>query len=109
MPCASRSSPCSCWPGTAVAGPFEDAVSARERGDYATALREFRVLAEQGSAGAQFNLGRMYTIGEGVRQDLPRAAEMNGGALPRRRPGAQTHGPKLGDLRRFSPLAPLVC
>ncbi len=30
--------------GTAVAGPFEDAVSAHERGDYATALREFRVL-----------------------------------------------------------------
>ncbi len=36
--------------GTAVAGPYEDAASAYERGDYATALREFRVLAEQGSA-----------------------------------------------------------
>ncbi len=31
--------------GTAVAGPFEDAVSAYERGDYATALRELRVKA----------------------------------------------------------------
>ncbi len=34
--------------GTAAAGPFEDAVSAHQRGDYATALREFRVLAAQG-------------------------------------------------------------
>ncbi len=49
--------------GTAVAGPFEDAVSARERGDYATALREFRVLAEQGVARAQNNLGLMYNSG----------------------------------------------
>ncbi len=52
--------------GTAVAGPFEDAVSAYERGDYVTALREFRVLAAQGQAEAQYNLGVMYDIGQGV-------------------------------------------
>lgn len=38
-------------------------------GDYATALREWRPLAEQGSAHAQSNLGVMYAEGRGVLQD----------------------------------------
>ncbi len=59
--------------GTAVAGPYEDAVSAHERGDYATALREFRVLADQGHADAQTFLGTMYRNGEGVPQDYVQA------------------------------------
>jgi hypothetical protein len=42
--------------GAAVAGPFEDAVAAYKHGDYATALRLLRPLAEQGNARAQFNL-----------------------------------------------------
>ncbi len=61
--------------GTAVAGPFEDAVSAHERGDYATALREFRVLAEQGHVNAQFNLGIMYAYSQGVPQDYAEAVK----------------------------------
>ncbi len=60
--------------GTAVAGPYEDAVLARERGDYATALRELRVLAEQGLAKAQHGLGFLYANGEGVPQDYAKAA-----------------------------------
>ena len=35
-------------------------VATYQRGDYETALREFRLLAQQGNASAQFNLGRMY-------------------------------------------------
>ena len=54
---------------------FEDAVSAHERGDYATALREFRVLAKQGFASAQLNLGFMYDNGEGVLQDYAEAVK----------------------------------
>ena len=57
----------------AAAGPFEDAVSAHERSDYATALRAFRVLAEQGLAGAQFSLGVMYENGQGVPQNFAAA------------------------------------
>ena len=38
-------------------------MEAYERGDYATALTEFRPLAQQGHAGAQFNLGQMYRKG----------------------------------------------
>ncbi len=43
--------------------------AAYERQDYATALREFRPLAEQGDAMAQNFLGVMYKQGQGVAQD----------------------------------------
>ena len=48
---------------------FQDGVAAVERGDYATALREWRPLARQGVAQAQYNLGLMYGKGQGVPQD----------------------------------------
>ena len=51
--------------GAATAGPLEDAVAAYQRGDYVTALRLWRPLAEQGDADAQFHLGVMYESGQG--------------------------------------------
>ncbi len=48
---------------------FEAGVEAYNRGDYATALKEWRPLAEQGDASAQHNLGWMYHLGQGVPQD----------------------------------------
>ena len=39
------------------------------RKDYVTALRFMRPLAEQGNAGAQFTLGGMYLLGNGVPPD----------------------------------------
>ena len=39
---------------------FDDGWAAYEAGDYATALKEFRPLAEQGDAEAQYWLGLMY-------------------------------------------------
>ncbi len=48
---------------------FDEGVAAYQRGDYATALREWRPLAEQGHAPAQFILGIMYEDGQGVPQD----------------------------------------
>ncbi len=48
---------------------FAEGVAAYKRGDYETALRELRPLANQGNAEAQFNLGVMYDKGEGVPQD----------------------------------------
>ncbi len=59
--------------GTAVAGPFDDAFSAHERGDYTVALREFRALAEQGHAEAQYRLAFMYYDGDGVTPDYVQA------------------------------------
>ncbi len=53
----------------AWAGDLQAGVEAYNRGDYATALKEWRPLAEQGEARAQTNLGVMYRLGEGVPQD----------------------------------------
>ena len=44
---------------------FNDGVTAYQRNDYDTASQEFRSLAEQGHAEAQFNLGFMYIYGRG--------------------------------------------
>ena len=52
---------------------FREGVAAFKRGDYATALREWRPLAEQGHAKAQNNLGVMYNRGRGVPQDYAEA------------------------------------
>ncbi|MDA2912163.1 sel1 repeat family protein, partial [Nitrospiraceae bacterium AH_259_D15_M11_P09] len=52
---------------------FMAGVVAYERGDYATALTEFRPLAQQGDADAQFYLGQMYSKGHGVPQDYAEA------------------------------------
>ncbi len=44
-------------------------MEAYDKGDYATALKEWRPLADQGDAEAQSNLGVMYDNGRGVPQD----------------------------------------
>jgi TPR repeat protein len=54
---------------------WEDAVGAYNKGDYATAAREFRPFAEQGQATAQYILGWIYQNGDGVKQDLAEAAK----------------------------------
>jgi uncharacterized protein len=46
-----------------AAGPFENGSSAAQRGDYPTALRFWRPLAEEGNADAQYNLGLFYNDG----------------------------------------------
>ncbi len=53
----------------APAADYEKGMEAYQRGDYATALREFKPLAEQGDAEAQNTLGVMYSEGQGVAQD----------------------------------------
>lgn len=59
--------------GDAVQPVIEDASAAYLRGDYATAYRLIKPLAEQGNAKAQFNLGVMYHNGHGVPQDYTEA------------------------------------
>ena len=54
---------------------LDEGAAAYKRGDYATALREWRPLAEQGNANAQFNLGFMYRNGLGVPQDYAKALQ----------------------------------
>lgn len=54
---------------------YNDGWAAVERGDYATAVKEFLPLAKQGNADAQYNLAILYTIGEGVPQNHVQALE----------------------------------
>ncbi len=52
----------------AVAG-LPEGYEALIRKDYATAIREYRPLAERGNAEAQYRIGRMYEFGQGYPQD----------------------------------------
>jgi len=52
---------------------FAAGKKAYDKRDYATALKEWRPLAEQGGAHAQLNLGVMYFNGQGVTRDYIRA------------------------------------
>ncbi len=54
---------------TPAGAHFYEGLAAYKRGDYATALRAWRPLAEQGFAPVQYNLGLMYENGRGVPQD----------------------------------------
>lgn len=56
-----------------AAQDFGAGLEAATKGDFATALREWRPLAEQGYPGAQYNLGVMYQEGNGVVQDYVEA------------------------------------
>jgi len=59
--------------GAVHAADLQKGVAAYERRDYAAAIVEFRPLAEQGNAFAQYSLGRIYDEGEGVPQDYGQA------------------------------------
>ena len=54
---------------------FYEGFNAYNKGDYATALSEFRPLAEQGLPAAQYNLGVMYDKGQGVAQNYAEAVK----------------------------------
>ena len=54
---------------------FQRGVEAYNKGDYATALKEWTPLADQGHAKAQYNLGVAYANGEGVIQDYKTAVK----------------------------------
>lgn len=55
---------------------FSEGMDAYQRGDYATARRNFEGLAEKGFPEAQFNLGMMYLEGTGVPQDYASAVPL---------------------------------
>ena len=52
---------------------FNKGLTAAQSGDFATALKEWKPLAEEGNAAAQNNLGLMYHNGWGVPQDYKEA------------------------------------
>lgn len=56
--------------GTAARADVKTGVDAWSRGDYPTAIKEWRPLAINGDADAQFNLGQAYKLGRGVPVDF---------------------------------------
>ena len=69
-----------------VQAGFDEGLVAADKGDYQTAFKEWKPLAEQGDASAQYNLGIMYGTGQGIPQNYKIAyilfnlAASNGGA-----------------------------
>src|SRR5262245_25545350 len=61
--------------GAVLAGPLEAGLEAYKKGNFDTAIRLLRPLAEQGNAQAEEKLGRMYQRGKGVPKDFARAVE----------------------------------
>lgn len=57
----------------AYADDLQDGEDAYFKGDYKTAFEKFKLLAEQGDAKAQSNLGEMYFTGQGAAQDYLQA------------------------------------
>ncbi|MDX1486184.1 MAG: tetratricopeptide repeat protein [Alphaproteobacteria bacterium] len=57
-----------------AAGDFENGLAAYNRGAYSAALDHWRGLARKGHAAAQFNLGLMHDLGQGVARDYAAAA-----------------------------------
>ncbi len=54
---------------------FQKGFNAYNKGDFATALREWSPLAEQGNVYAQYSLGQIYREGKGVTQDYKTAVK----------------------------------
>jgi len=61
--------------GPALGADIDDGQAAYNAGDYATAIRLWRPLAEQGNARAENNLGVIYENGKGVPPDLNQAVK----------------------------------
>ncbi|MBL4740603.1 MAG: sel1 repeat family protein [Sneathiella sp.] len=59
---------------TANAG-FDEGLVAAQNGDYETALKEWKPLADQGNVSAQHNLALMYYNGRGVLQNYKQAVK----------------------------------
>jgi uncharacterized protein len=56
-----------------VLADFHAGLEAFQKGDFTTAAKEWRPIADQGDAIAQFNLGLLYIDGHGVPQDVSEA------------------------------------
>lgn len=82
-------------PTPARADPYGDARAAQVRGDYATAARIYRSLADQGNVAALTQLGILYRVGRGVPRDYDEAVTLLHRAAAMGSPTAQF---QMGDM-----------
>jgi hypothetical protein len=77
--------------GSAVAGPYEDALSAKDSGDFAKARGLLQSLALQGDANSQFQLSLLYNNGQGGPADPKEAVKWLRMAAKRGHASAQSN------------------
>lgn len=75
----------------ASAADFVHGLTAYNSGDFATAARAFRVLAEEGDPAPQFFLGLMFANGQGVPRDYAEASRWYRKAAEQGHVDAQTN------------------
>ena len=68
---------------------WEAANAAYRKGDFVTAMKELRPLAERGDVNAQYNVGVMHGQGDGVGRDESEAVKWFLGAAQQGHAGAQ--------------------
>jgi len=91
---------------TRAGGPYDDAMTAYEKGDYATALKILQPRAERGDSRSQNALGRMYAKGQGVPKDEAEASKWFQMATDQRKAlEAYNYGDFALALKTFRPLA----
>ena len=64
--------------GGAMGADYQTGLDAYKKRDYATALRDWEPLAQQGNARVQYNLGNMFHFGQGIPQNHKTAVNTNG-------------------------------
>ena len=74
---------------------LDEGNAANSRGDFATAVREYKPLAERGNAQAQANLAMLYFYGDGVPKDYDQGLKWLRLAAGQNLPFAQSN---LGSL-----------
>ena len=61
--------------GKAPQQAFQDGLEAYNKGDFKTAMENWKPIADSGDAGAQTNVGLLYSQGKGVKQDYAQAVD----------------------------------
>ena len=84
--------------GSGCTKTIEDGREAYKKGDYKTAYRIFKPLAERGDVGAQFTLGEMHSKGQGVPRNEADALKWYRMAADQGHAGAQNN---LGIIYTF--------
>ena len=77
--------------GVSWSADFQKELTAYESGDFATALREWKPLAEKDDAPSQTMMGSLFMIGSGVPQNYVEAAKWFRLAADQGFPAAQTN------------------
>jgi len=76
---------------TPALADYQKGLDAYDGGDYATALKEWKVTAEQGDARSQHGLGLLYDLGRGVPVDPAQAAKWYGLAAAQNLPDSESN------------------